>query len=246
MSRRELDQDLKLGRGGIREIEFIVQCLQLIRGGSDRRLQSASLLEVLPRLAGSKLMSTADIAELEDSYLVLRKAENAVQMIRDEQAHSLPTDDVDRARLSLGLGLPDWNAVMALIDSARGRVARQFEALLAGAADSPQGQGDAGADWLASEEARIDEELRGGGFPPGAIPAVAATLEAYRQAATYRRLDETGRRRLHGILGRLLKAAAQLPSPAVVVQRVLRVLEAIGTRSSYLALLRSSPPRWTA
>ncbi len=66
-------------------------------------------------------------------------------------------------------------------------------------------------------------------------------LEAYRQAATYRRLDETGRRRLHGILGRLLKAAAQLPSPAVVVQRVLRVLEAIGTRSSYLALLREQP-----
>jgi glutamate-ammonia-ligase adenylyltransferase len=71
--------------GGIREIEFIVQSMQLVRGGSDRRLQNAALLEVLPMLAGSKLMSSAEVAELTNAYLVLRKAENAVQMIRDEQ-----------------------------------------------------------------------------------------------------------------------------------------------------------------
>ena len=247
VSRREMDRDLKLGAGGIREIEFIVQSMQLVRGGSDRRLQSASLLDVLPKLAGSKLMSADDIAELTDAYLVLRKAENAVQMIRDEQTHSLPTDDADRARLSLslslsrslGTGAADWVAANSLIDAARRNVTRQFEALLAGAAETQQSQDDAG--WLASDEAIIDEELRNGGFPRGEVPAVAATLEAYRQAASYRRLDEAGRRRLHGILGRLLKAAGQLPSPAVVVQRVLRVLEAIGTRASYLALLKEQP-----
>jgi [glutamine synthetase] adenylyltransferase / [glutamine synthetase]-adenylyl-L-tyrosine phosphorylase len=241
VSRRELDQHLKLGRGGIREIEFIVQSMQLVRGGSDRRLQNASLLEVLPMLAGSKLISAADVAEITESYLVLRKAENALQMIRDEQTHSLPSDASDRARLSLDMGESDWPAACARIDSARDTVARQFEALLFGAPDAQHRHDETGAGWLASDDSKIDEELQNSGFPRDEIPAVAAILEAYRHAASYRRLDEAGQRRLHVILDRLLKAAAQHPSPASVVQRVLRVLEAIGMRSSYLALLKEQP-----
>jgi [glutamine synthetase] adenylyltransferase / [glutamine synthetase]-adenylyl-L-tyrosine phosphorylase len=235
VARRELDQHLKLGRGGIREIEFIVQSQQLVRGGSDRRLQNASLLDVMPLLAGSKLMSAADIAELTHAYRLLRKAENAVQLIRDEQTHSLPTAQIDRTRLSLIMGLTDWSAVSVQIQAARDQVARQFDALLS---DAQQRNEEGGASWLASDEANIGEELERGGFPRGEIAAVAATLEAYRRAASYRRLDEAGRRRLHVILDRLLKAAARRPSPAEVVQRVLRVLEAIGTRSSYFALLK--------
>ena len=251
VARRELDQHLKLGRGGIREIEFIVQSQQLVRGGSDRRLQNASLLDVMPLLAGSKLMSAADVAELTDAYRVLRKAENAVQLIRDEQTHSLPTAPIDRARMSLIMGQTGWSVVSAQIDAARDEVARQFDVLLSGGPEGqrgsdaqqrgPEGQQrgeDASANWLASDTARIDEELKRGGFPEAGIAAVAATLDAYRQSASYRRLDEAGRRRLHAIVGRLLKAAAQRPSPAEVVQRVLRVLEAIGTRSSYFALLK--------
>ena len=252
VSRRELDQHLKLGRGGIREIEFIVQSLQLVRGGSDQRLQNGSLLEVLPMLAGSKLMSTADIAELKDAYRVLRKAENALQMIRDEQTHSIPTTPIDRSRLCVNMGMPDWATASATIDAARDRVARQFDALLAGGPDVQRGTDaqrdtvaqrghESGADWLASEAAKIDEELEKSGFPRDAIPAVAATLDAYRQAAAYRRLDEAGRRRLHVILERLLKIAAEHAGPGGVVQRVLRVLEAIGTRSSYFALLKEQP-----
>jgi len=241
VARRELDQDLKLGRGGIREIEFIVQSMQLVRGGSDRRLQNASLLDVLPLLAGSKLVSPADIAELTDAYLVLRKAENALQMIRDEQTHSLPADTVDRARLCVNMGVPDWTRAGAAIDAARDMVARQFDALLFGAPDTQHRHDETGADWLSSAEANIAEELERSGFPRGEIAAVAATLEVYRHAAAYRRLDEAGQRRLHVVLDRLLKAAAQRPSPVSVVQRVLRVLEAIGTRSSYLALLKEQP-----
>ena len=95
--------------------------------------------------------------------------------------------------------------------------------------------------WLDAEEVDIAEELADGGFPAAEIAAVAALLEAYRHAAPYRRLDEAGRRRLHVILDRLLKSAAVRPSPATVVQRVLRVLDAIGARSSYLALLKEQP-----
>jgi [glutamine synthetase] adenylyltransferase / [glutamine synthetase]-adenylyl-L-tyrosine phosphorylase len=176
---------------------------------------------------------------------VLRKAENALQMIRDEQSHSLPDEAIDRARLSLQMAAKQWSECSARIDAARDNVARQFDALLFGAPDTPHRHDDTGADWLAADDAKIADELAEGGFPDGEIAAAAATLEAYRQSASYRRLDEAGRRRLHVVVGRLLKAAAELPGAATgaatVVQRVLRVLEAIGTRASYLALLKEQP-----
>ncbi|HEX3398640.1 MAG TPA: bifunctional [glutamate--ammonia ligase]-adenylyl-L-tyrosine phosphorylase/[glutamate--ammonia-ligase] adenylyltransferase [Steroidobacteraceae bacterium] len=241
VARRDLEHHLKLGRGGIREVEFIVQSMQLVRGGSDRRLQSPALMQVLPLLAGSKLMSSADVAELSEAYLVLRKAENALQMMRDEQTHALPVDALDRARLSLIMGFKDWGATYAHLEATLQKVAEQFDALLFGAPDAQRRSDDLGVAWLDSDDAKIEEELANGGFPAAEIGAVAAMLESYRQAAPYRRLDEAGHRRLHVILARLLKAAAQRPSPATVVQRVLRVLEAIGSRASYLALLKEQP-----
>ncbi len=240
VARRELDHHLKLGKGGIREVEFIVQSLQLVRGGSDRRLQDPSLLQVLPLLAGSKLVSEQDIAELSGAYLELRKAENALQMMRDQQTHTLPQDPLDRARFALHLGFREWNDAAASLESTLGRVASQFDALLFGAPDA-QRRHDIGVAWLDAADARIAEELAAGGFPQGEIAAVAALLETYRNAAPYRRLDEAGHRRLYVILARLLQSAARHAAPAVVMQRVLRVLEAIGARASYLALLKEQP-----
>ncbi len=242
VARRDLDQHLKLGRGGIREIEFIVQSMQLVRGGGDRRLQNASLLQVLPLLAHSKLISARDIGQLHESYLVLRKAENALQMMRDQQVHTLPLDPTDRARLALALGVAGWPEAAARIETAREDVKRQFEALLFGAPQSARRQEDAGVAWLDSDSVKIDAELAAAGFPAGQIAAVATALQDFRDAAPYRRLDEAGHRRLHVIIGRLLTSAAKQLEAATIVQRVLRVLEAIGTRSSYLALLKEQPP----
>jgi peptidyl-dipeptidase Dcp len=223
VARRDLDQHLKLGTGGIRELEFIVQSMQLVRGGSDKRLQSPSLLAVLPLLAGSKLLSPAAVERLYAAYLILRKAENAVQMIRDQQTHVLPQDDLDRARMALNLGVRDWPRALERVDAARGDVARLFGALIFGAD-------------FASPAAEGAPDLAGWDSGP-----VCTLLEEYRKATAYGRLDDAARRRLEVILGRLLRAAASLPDPAVVVQRVLRVLEAIGARSSYLALLKEQP-----
>ena len=241
VSRRDLEHHLKLGKGGIREIEFIVQSMQLVRGGSDRRLQNAALLEVLPLLAGSKLISGDDIAELTQAYLILRKAENALQMMRDEQTHTLPDGSLDRARLAMIMGFKDWDATNAVLDATLERVAVQFDALLFGTPDAKHRHDDIGAVWLDADDAKIEEELANGGFPHAEIAAVAAILEAFRQAANYRRLDEAGHRRLQVILARLLKSAAGHAAPAIVVQRVMRVLEAIGSRASYLALLKEQP-----
>ncbi len=250
VSRRSLDEHLKLGPGGIREIEFIVQSLQLVRGGGDPRLQDPSLLQVLPRLAGSKLLAEADVAELADAYAILRRAENALQMLRDEQTHTLPEDPVERLRIAWHLGFADWPALRAHLDAARSRVARQFAALVfAGAsppgAESATGAGAAAGEqslaWLASDAIDAREELLAIGFPAQECESAAVAVDAYRRSGVYRRLDEAGRRRAHAILGRLLLAARRRPAAATVVARSLRVLEAIGTRSSYLALLREQP-----
>jgi glutamate-ammonia-ligase adenylyltransferase len=241
VGRRDLEHHLKLGKGGIREVEFIVQSLQLVRGGSDRRLQNPALLQVLPLLAGSKLVSGDDIAELTEAYLKLRKAENALQMMRDQQTHTLPEDPLDRARLAMIMGFKDWDETYAALNATLEKVAAQFDALLFGTPDAQRRNDDIGVAWLDSDDAKIEEELANGGFPRSEIPAAAAILESYRKAANYRRLDEAGHRRVYFILARLLKAAAAHASAATVVQRVLRVLEAIGSRASYLALLKEQP-----
>jgi [glutamine synthetase] adenylyltransferase / [glutamine synthetase]-adenylyl-L-tyrosine phosphorylase len=242
VSRRDLEQHLKLGRGGIREIEFIVQSMQLVRGGSDRRLQESELLRVLPLLADSKLISAPDIAQLKQTYLLLRKAENAVQMMRDQQTHTVPDDATDRARLALAMGVADGAAAIAAIDTARNTVAGHFDALLFGAPDAPRRQEAAAMPWLDSGNPNIDAELANRNFPPDKIAEIVQLLKAFVDAAPYRRLDESGHRRLQVIIDRLLSAAAPRAEPAHVVQRVLRVLEAIGARSSYLALLKEQPP----
>ena len=241
VSRRDLEQHLKLGAGGIREIEFIAQSFQLVRGGSDPRLQNAAILEVLPLLAGSRLLGESVVAALLDAYFVLRKAENAVQMIRDEQTHSLPAEEVDRERLAIAMREAGWPATLTRIDAARKVVADHFESLVFGVSDSRRAPPEQSMAWFGSESASVEEELRNRGFPAAELAASAAALKTYAQGGAYRRLDEAGRRRIRQLLARLLDRAARSAVPTAAMQRVLRVLEAIGSRSSYLALLIEQP-----
>ena len=109
VERRELSDNVKLGPGGIREIEFIVQSQQLIRGGTEPVLQTASLLAALPRLAGTKLLPAQTVSELQQAYAFLRRVENRLQMVDDAQTHALPIEDKDRLRLAVAMGFPGWN-----------------------------------------------------------------------------------------------------------------------------------------
>ena len=240
VARRDRDDDLKLGTGGIRELEFIVQSLQLVRGGGDPRLQTPALLEVLPALAGSKLLAASAVQELAGAYRVLRLAENAVQMIRDEQTHRLPDSPIDRARFASHLGHRDWGAALAWVQMARRTVATEFDALVfAGGRGSTGGAPSVAA--FAFDAPRLGEELTARGLSPAGVAETLPLLVAYRDSAAYRKLDETARRRLHAILDGLVGAAVTQPRPGVVVGRVLRILETIGARSSYLALLKERP-----
>jgi glutamate-ammonia-ligase adenylyltransferase len=108
VARRDLAEHVKLGPGGIREIEFIAQAFQLIRAGQDRRLQTPSLLAVLPQLAGGKLLPTRVAQELEAAYLFLRRIENRLQMLADAQTHTIPGDALPAARIASRWAAADW------------------------------------------------------------------------------------------------------------------------------------------
>ena len=236
VSRRDLQDNVKLGPGGIREIEFIVQSLQLIRGGTERRLQSTSLLHTLPLLAGARLLPPAVTSELAAAYEFLRRLENRLQMYQDQQTHALPTDPVARERIALSMQCADWEQLRVALEAHRTRVAAHFAALVQSDGGA-QPQAASLASWLESEEPRaaLEARLQSLNMPDSAI--VAQMLTDLRGAAWPRRLDVAGRRRLNSLLGQVLEEVAPRAGALAILRRLLRVIEAIGARSAYYALL---------
>jgi glutamate-ammonia-ligase adenylyltransferase len=247
VQRRELAGHIKLGPGGIREIEFIVQAFQLIRGGRERRLQTSSLLQALAVLGELQLMPGAAVAELRAAYLYLRRLENSLQMLADNQVHQLPADALSQERIALAMGAPDWEALLAELGRHQACVSGHFNRFVFGAA----GRGgevvriDLGRLWdEGAETAVLAESLGRAGF---AEPAQAVQmLLALRASALVRKLDERGRQRLQALLPTLIAdiGAARLAGAEqlAVLRRIVSILEATGKRSAYFALLRESQP----
>ena len=243
VERRELADHVKLGPGGIREIEFIVQALQLTRGGRDRRLQTPSLFLALERLGEARLLPPAAVAELRTAYLYLRRLENRLQMLSDTQTHQLPAEACARERVARAMGCPDWPALLGQLQEQRTTVSRHFRLVIfGGAAGDPAAvRIDLGRFWdTQAETAALEAALAHAGFSDSA--EVARLLLELRASALVRKLDEPGRKRLQALLPVLLaevsKSGAQLP----VLRRVLAIIEAIGQRSAYFALLQENGP----
>jgi glutamate-ammonia-ligase adenylyltransferase len=238
VERRELQDDIKLGPGGIREIEFIVQAFQLIRGGSDRRLQSRELRAVLPLLVGQRLLRRETVSELDAAYRFLRIVENRLQQWNDEQTHELPHEEGTRARLALALNVASWSDLAAQLAEHRDCVAGHFAQTVFGPGDAGDDERGPSAFDLAAPADERERLLAQMGLTSSA--AVAEALEQVRISAYYRRLDETGRRRLHEVLWRLLPLVARADAPEVVLARIVRILERIGGRTVYLSLLNEN------
>ena len=249
VERRDLKDNIKLGPGGIREIEFIVQSMQLIRAGSEPRLQSSSLLQILPRLAGARLLPAVVTAELAAAYDFLRRLENRLQMLHDQQTHSLPTDTLVQARIAAAMNCGSWDELAVGLEAHRRRVATHFEALVQGDGQrrirrAPPAVLFEIADMrvdVADTPAVLSARLIALGMNGAADAASAAQLlHDLQNSALLRRMDEPGRQRLNALVGQLLAEVAPLPDVLAVLRRLLRVIEAIGTRSAYFALLREN------
>jgi [glutamine synthetase] adenylyltransferase / [glutamine synthetase]-adenylyl-L-tyrosine phosphorylase len=237
VQRRELADHIKLGDGGIREIEFIVQSFQLIRGGQDRRLQTTSLRQALVLLVGAKLLPVEAVAELDAAYIFLRRLENRLQMRADLQVHQLPGATLERELLALAMKLDGWTELGAEIDRHREHVAMIFRAIVFGASFG------APADGVPQDLPQLEDadrptlagRLERAGFADST--AAAQLLLDFRQLPFVQRLDAVGSRRLSALMPVLVAAAAATREPLPALRRLLRVLEAIGARSAYLALL---------
>ncbi len=243
VERRDLQANIKLGPGGIREIEFIVQAFQLIRGGRDPRLQTRSLLEALPLLASEKLLGATAVAELSESYRFLRRVENRLQEWNDEQTHDLPEDETARLRLAVAMGTSNWSELDKSIELHRSRVSAHFQRLVFAPerADAPD------ADTRALESIlsfSLSEESRADLLAPLQLDeheAILRRIGQLRDSGYYRHLDETGRRRLKVLLPLLLREVARSDRQEETLTRVLQVIERIGGRTVYLALLHENP-----
>ncbi len=243
VARKDMSGNIKLGPGGIREIEFIVQASQLVRGGRDPSLRERSLLKVLPRVIENRQLTESAAADLAKAYRFLRRLENRLQAQDDQQTHALPTDPVTRERLAFSMNEPSWEALGDRIAAHRAVVEREFAAVALEPSGEPQdhatpeGSAPAWASaWEASDFVPFLEQ-----YELDDVAEIATILRDLRDGPLYRRMDEVSRRRLSAAAGRIVLVLQGQARPARTLQRVLPVFHAVGRRSAYLALLNENP-----
>jgi glutamate-ammonia-ligase adenylyltransferase len=234
--------DIKRGSGGIREVEFIIQSFQLIRGGRLPALQEQNAIQALHALKQEGLLAHSEA--LKQAYLFLRKLENTLQLQNDQQTHSLPMDDAIRAQIVIGMGFQDWQALEDRLSQYRRIIFSAFHAIL----NKPETYED--------EKKLLDHQLAS--LWQGHVETTLANnllaslgyqqaercyqmLYAFRHSPRCRRLSQTSRLRLDRFMVLLLNELKKVKETDTVLLQVLHLLENIVGRSAYLALLTENP-----
>ncbi|PLV60799.1 bifunctional [glutamate--ammonia ligase]-adenylyl-L-tyrosine phosphorylase/[glutamate--ammonia-ligase] adenylyltransferase [Erwinia sp. B116] len=241
--RRGLTDNIKLGAGGIRETEFIVQVFQLIRGGRERSLQMRALLPTLAAIGELNLLNGEQVTQLHDAYLFLRRLENLLQSINDEQTQTLPAGELDRARLAWAMGFADWAALLLLLDGHMAAVRTIFDDLIGDDAPEPDEQRDAG-DYGVLWQDRLEEAELAPLVPHLAGDARQQLLNAingFRHDVDKRTIGPRGRQALDQLMPRLLAEVVPRDDASVTLSRLTPLLLGVVTRSTYLELLTEFP-----
>lgn len=245
---RQLRDDVKLSAGGIREVEFIVQSFQLVRGGQDLQLRNTQLRPTLKYLGECGLLPWQTANELDQAYVFLRRLENAIQMYADQQTHALPRNEAAQTALCIALGFADWSALTARYQRVSDFVHQQFLRVFAEpereASDGSlskavriagaQTQGDQG------QLRRTAELLTAAGFAAPSAPGIARRLSGVLNGRMARTLSDAAMVRLRELMAALLERCVGHDAPEVAADRVMDVIDAIIGRSTYLALLHES------
>ena len=242
VQRKGMERNIKLGAGGIREVEFIGQLFQLIRGGRDSKLTARKILKVLAHLGEASYLPDFVVQELMAGYRFLRTVEHRLQEYDDRQTHLLPDDELGRLRLAFSMGFDSWGSFQVKLNLHRHRVQGHFEQVF----EAPQTeQADEGAmDMTGVWYSTLDQST--------SISVLAAAgyqdperlwqkLTDLRQSRAYHALSSQGRERLDRLMPLLLGAAGQAEWPDETVQRLLDLIAQIARRSVYLALLVENP-----
>ncbi len=250
VQRKGISSDVKLGAGGIREIEFIVQVFQMIRGGRDQRLRERQVLKLLPLLEQEGFLPQGASDELSQAYVFLRNTEHAIQGYQDKQTQSLPIDELDYRRLAWVLGFASAESFSQQLKIHRDKVNAYFHEVIA----EPEGEKDqqdayaqweslwpkqGGPDGAGIDVEQLSEDLQTQGFiEPAQMAAQLATLAASR---AIRSMQPEGRARLDALMPRLLSLLFERQESAQTLSRVLALLEAVARRTAYVLLLVENP-----
>ena len=236
VAKKDKADNVKLGPGGIREIEFIAQVFQLIRGGRDPALQIKATLQVLKLLVGQGQLAQEAASELAAAYDFLRRVEHRLQYLDDAQTHMLPTNDADRAIIARAMGYGSFDGLLAELDDHRAAVARHFEAVFA---DPNRGEHKHAGMWRGAGGEDQGEEFAKLGYRQPR--EAAARVAALREGPRYQQLAAGIRERFDALVPQLIQAAAEMPNPDATLSRSLDLLESISRRAAYLALLQQYP-----
>jgi glutamate-ammonia-ligase adenylyltransferase len=245
--RRGLQDNIKLGSGGIREIEFIAQVFQLIRGGKVIALQARSLQEILSYLGKSGLLPGQEVERLQEAYVFLRNTEHALQAMSDEQTQQLPESEMGQARLAFSMGFSSSEAFHAELREHRKNVCAQFNRLISSPErdENPDAPNVAEQDvWQALWQSDSDRErsitlLAELGFSEPEEAMIL--LDKLRTSRKAQALQTIARERLEAFLPLMIQAVAETPSPQQTLGRVLVLVGAVLRRSAYLVLLVENP-----
>ncbi len=238
LAKKSLAGNVKLGRGGIREIEFIVQSHQLIYGGRNTALRTSSLYDALTVLAEEGMLDQGDCDRLRSHYDYLRVLEHRLQIMDDAQTHAIPVEPLARTRIALAMGYPETAAFEAAITSVNDDVHRLFRSVFhherePNASDHESLFADLWDETLAPEDQLTQLKTLGFKDPQ----QVRTLLAGIRHSRFYQAFSREGRERLDALMPLVLKSCTQTDRPDTAISRVLFVIESIGRRSAYLALL---------
>ena len=232
--RRDRVDDIKLGPGGIREIEFLAQVFQLVRGGREPRLQGRSTLATLAQLTELKLLTHENFTALSESYVFLRNLEHRLQYLDDAQTQTLPSNPDNQARIAQSLGHGTYDQVLAVLQQHRDCVTQQFDAIFA--IDPADDNGQVALLWRGvfgtAESADI---LQRKGFRDGI--RIHERLAATRRSSRYQQLPESSRSRFDALVPAVLDMSGGMPNSDETLIRTLELFEAVSRRETYLALL---------
>lgn len=242
--RAELQDDIKLGSGGIREIEFIVQAFQLIRGGQEPQLQDTGLLPTLALLTQGGHLPAAEAQRLEQAYVFLRRLENRLQIWADQQTHDLPEQPVQQQALIAAMECDDWAQLLAALTAVRADVHGAFENVFASPLAGKPQRSARELRLLDLWEGELDDAENAAVLAEYNVDDAAAVRTAIfdlRNQGRYRNMQERGRRWLQRLIPLLFAAAADSGQPDRALVRTLSVLASVIGRNTYVALLVEYP-----
>jgi glutamate-ammonia-ligase adenylyltransferase len=238
VKRKGMKDNIKLGPGGIREIEFFGQIFQLIRGGVIHSLQSRPIQKILRTLAEEGYITQEVCQELEAAYVFLRNTEHRLQEFSDLQTHKLPPDSLKQGHLAASLGFPDWDAFASELEKHRKNVHGHFRRLLE-AKDSEGNENDLKSVWQNLNSGESGRKIAEAGFAD--TEAVMQLLNHLHEDLSAAVITREARERIDRLIPLLLKEIGTSDPSAVSLNRITELIKTIKKRTSYIALLLENP-----